>query len=96
MPKRNRGLLVAYFAALLGFGCSQTQPTPRDFTLVDQRPAKALETHNTLAEAETACKQQTETQGMKSIKAIFSHLRKGAADADYIACMKERGYEVKQ
>jgi hypothetical protein len=28
--------------------------------------------------------------------AIFSRFRPGSADKDYIACMKARGYEVKQ
>ena len=28
--------------------------------------------------------------------AIFTRLRKGSADEDYVACMKTRGYDVKQ
>ena len=33
--------------------CSLAEPTPKNFTLVDQRPAKAEEAGNTLQAAET-------------------------------------------
>jgi hypothetical protein len=42
-----------------------------------------------------ACKVETKRKGMASIVGIFSRLRRGSADADYLACMKARGYEVK-
>jgi hypothetical protein len=42
-----------------------------------------------------ACKVETKRKGMASIVGIFSRLRPGSADADYLACMKARGYEVK-
>ncbi len=77
-------------------GCSLAEPAPRDFTQIGQRPAKAAEAGNTLAKAEAACKAETETKGIATITAIFSHLRKGAADEDYIACMKQRGFEVER
>ena len=77
-------------------GCSYTEPAPRDFTLVGQRPAKAQEAGNTLPAAEAACKQDTKTKGMANMLAIFSRFRPGSADKDYIACMKARGYEVTQ
>jgi hypothetical protein len=76
--------------------CSLAEPKPKDFTLVDQRPAKAEEAGNTLEAAELACKEETKQKGIKSVVNIFSRLRKGSADEDYVACMKQRGYEVKQ
>jgi hypothetical protein len=76
--------------------CSLAEPTPKNFTLVDQRPAKAEEAGNTLQAAETACKDETRAKGIKSVVNIFSRLRQGSADEDYVACMKRRGYEVKQ
>jgi hypothetical protein len=76
-------------------GCSLSQPAPRDFTLVDQRSAKAEEAGNSLEEAEKACKEETERKGIGSVIGLMSRLRKGAADEDYVACMKGRGYEVK-
>jgi hypothetical protein len=91
---------VAIFAAcLLGTllpGCSRFEPTPRDFTLVGQRPAKAQEAGNTLAAATAFCKLDTRGKGLASVAAIFSRFRPGKVDEDYIACMKERGYEVVQ
>jgi hypothetical protein len=44
---------------------------------------------------EAACKAETEHKGTASMLAIFTRLRKGSADQDYIDCMKEHGYEVK-
>ena len=81
--------------AIAASGCSLTQPSKRDFTLVNQREAKAEETGNTLEEAEKACKEETERKGIGSVLGIMSRLRRGSADDDYVACMKARGYEVK-
>jgi len=86
---------VAFLLGTLASACSHAEPTPKDFTLVDQRPAKAEETGNTLEKAELACKGETKRKGITSVVAIFSRFRKGSADEDYIACMKARGYEVK-
>ena len=93
---RVEGAVLA--ACLLGTlpGCSLSAPAPRDFTLVDQRPAKAQEAGNALEAAQTACKAETKTKGIASVTAIFSRFRQGSADADYVACMKARGYEVKE
>ena len=38
---------------------------------------------------------QTRKKGIGLLTAIVRHMRKGSADEDYVACMKERGYEVK-
>ena len=95
MSKVQVAMLAACLFGPLLQGCSHSEPTPRDFTLVDQRPAKAAEAGNTLEAAEAACKEETKRKGIASILAIFSHFRKGAADEDYIACMKVHGYEVK-
>ncbi len=89
-------VLVSCLLGGLLQACSHTEPSARDFAQVNQRPEKAQETGNTLEAAEAACKVETETKGIASITAIFSRFRKGSADQDYIACMKERGFEVKQ
>jgi hypothetical protein len=72
--------------------CSPNLPA-HDFTSVEppEKNAAAL-----LAEASTACKEQTRKKGIGSILGIFSRLRPGSADADYVACMKERGYAIRQ
>jgi hypothetical protein len=49
-----------------------------------------------LAAAVSACKDTTRDKGIKSITAIFSHLRPEAVDQDYIDCMKGKGYTVAQ
>jgi hypothetical protein len=96
MSKTTRtGLAFCLLGALLP-GCSLSEPAPRNFTQIDQRPAKAVEAKNTLQQAEQACKEQTEKKGIASVTAIFSRFRKGSADEDYIACMKARGFEVQQ
>jgi hypothetical protein len=95
----SRVKLAIVAASMLGpflGACAGSEPTPRDFTLVNQRPAKAEEAGNTLEAAETACKAETKKKGISNVLAIFSRFRKGAADEDYVACMKARGYEVKQ
>lgn len=47
-----------------------------------------------LTAAINACKNATLTKGTKSVLAIFSHMRPGAVDEDYVACMKDQGYTV--
>lgn len=86
-------MVVACLLGTLASACSY-EPTPKNFTLVDQRPAKAEESGNTLEAAARSCKAETKRKGIISVVAIFSRFRKGSADEDYIACMKRRGYEV--
>ena len=95
MSRVRPAVLVACLLGTLASACSHAAPTPKDFTLVDQRPAKAEEAGNTLEKAELACKEETKRKGITSVVAIFSRFRKGSADEHYIACMKARGYEVK-
>jgi hypothetical protein len=95
MARLGLSLLAAGLTMLMAQGCSQTEPAPKDFILAGQRPAQAAETKNSLAEAERACKAETRRKGMNSVVGIFSRLRQGATDDDFIACMKGRGYEVK-
>jgi hypothetical protein len=94
MP-RTRPVLGACLLAVLAQGCSVADPKPQDFTLTGQREAKAAEAGNTLEAAELACKTETKRKGLASVVGIFSRLRQGAADEDYSACMKARGFEVK-
>lgn len=94
----SRAKLSAFTVCLIAIaasGCSLSQPAKRDFTLVDQREAKAEEAGNSLEGAEKACKEETERKGIGSVLGIMSRLRRGSADEDYVACMKARGYEVK-
>jgi hypothetical protein len=88
-------VVVACLLGTLASACSHAEPTPKDFTLVDQRAAKAAETGNTLENAEGACKAETKAKGIASVVAIFSRFRKESVDEDYVVCMKARGYEVK-
>jgi hypothetical protein len=94
MRRIRPALLAACLLGALAGGCSLT-PSAKNFTLVDQRPAKAEEAGNTLEKAEAACQEETKQKGIKSVVNIFSRFRKGAADEDYVACMQRRGYEVK-
>ncbi len=96
MPRVKWVALAACLFGLPASGCSMSEPAPRDFTLVDQRPAKAEESGNSLEKAEEKCKEETRKKGIASVMGIVSRLRKGAVDEDYIACMKARGYEVQQ
>jgi hypothetical protein len=96
MSRVGPAVLAACLLGALLSACSLAEPKPKDFTLVDQRPAKAEEAGNTLEAAELACKEETKQKGIKSVVNIFSRLRKGSADEDYAACMKRRGYEAKQ
>ena len=93
MARLRGSVLAACLLAALAQGCSA--PAPKDVTLTNRYPAKAEETGNTLEAAERACKEETKRKGIASIVGIFSRLRPGSADEDYIACMKARGYEVK-
>ena len=96
MSRVGSAVLAACLLGTLASACSLAEPKPKNFTLVDQRPAKAEEAGNTLEAAELACKEDTKQKGIKSVVNIFSRLRQGSADEDYVACMKRRGYEVKQ
>ena len=77
--------------------------SPGNFSKIGkEKGGKAKQTKEAAAEGapsleavEAVCKAETERKGTASMLAIFSRLRRGSADADYIACMKERGYEVK-
>jgi hypothetical protein len=94
----SRAGLAVLAACLLGLqlsACSLPEPAPKDFTLANERQAKAEEAGNTLAAAERFCREETKRKGFSSVIGIFSRFRKGSADEDYVACMQQRGYEVK-
>ena len=95
MSRAKLSAFALCLIAIAGSGCSMTQPAKRDFTLVNQREAKAEEAGNSLEETEKACKEETERKGIGSVLGIMSRLRRGSADEDYVACMKARGYEIK-
>jgi hypothetical protein len=95
MPRWGPIMLAACLSAALVQGCSQAEPAPQDFTRINQRPTPAEEAAAALEAAQTICKEKTKRKGLASVVGIFSRLRKGAADEDYIACMKQRGFEVR-
>jgi len=99
---RGPAILAVSLCALLAQACSQLEPAPKEFTLVSQtadetkhQPGQTKNKEGSLEAAEEECKEETKKKGIKSIAAIFSRLRPGSADQDYIACMKARGFEVK-
>lgn len=57
-------------------------------------PAAPVDPGVALNAAINACKSATRDKGIKNVMAIFSHMRAGAVDEDYIACMKDKGYTV--
>lgn len=94
MSRIRGACIAACVLALFLSGCSRPELPARDFVLAGQRPEKAVEQGNTLAAAKLACDAETKTKGIASVVNIFSRFRKGAAEEDYIACMKRRGYEM--
>jgi hypothetical protein len=62
-----------------------SQPTPA---------AAPVDPGAALAAAINTCKSATRDKGIKSVLAIVSHMRPGAVDEDYVACMKDKGYTV--
>lgn len=94
MPWIKLALLASCLLGPPLLACSQTEPPSKDFVLVDQRPDKAKENGNSLEKAQRVCTEETKHKGTSSLLGIFTRLRKGSAEEDYIACMKARGYEV--
>jgi len=90
---RRAGAAVCLLAIALS-GCSRTELPARDFVLAEQRPEKAVAQGNSLEAAKAACKAETEKKGIASVVNIFSRFRKGSAEEDFIACMRQRGYEM--
>jgi ribosomal protein S11 len=75
--------------------CSLAGPNPHTFTpKVEAKQAKPEPT--ALEQASQACKDQTRERGIKSVLAIVTRMRPGAVDADYIDCMKRKGYAVER
>jgi hypothetical protein len=98
--RRGRGLALLAALMLLA-GCSHQELPPvastpsatpasatGDKNTEDAAKAKAYET------ASKACKEETEKKGFGSVLGIFSRLRPGSSQADYVTCMKKRGYEA--
>jgi hypothetical protein len=95
MPRAKLAILALCLLGLQLSACSHPEPAPKEFTLVNPRPAKAGEAGNSLEMAEHICKDEAKRKGIASVVAIFSRLRKDPTEENYIACMKARGYEVK-
>jgi hypothetical protein len=91
---RHAGRLPAVSGFALGL--QPIRPRPATSSWWGSPPAKAEEAGNTLEAATRACTEETDKKGIKSITAIFSRLRPGQAEPDYIACMRACGYEVSQ
>ena len=98
---------VGATGTVLAFGlmlssCSLAGPSDHTFTKVElpanqnaepDKIAKPVD-KAAMAEAARVCKEQTREKGIKSVLAIFSSMRPGAVDEDYITCMKGKGYTV--
>jgi hypothetical protein len=93
VSSRTIAALVALCLLMLA-GCDRSEPPPGDFVLSDPRSQQISGEKASLDEAKEACQSDTRRNGYKSIFAIVSRLRKGSASEDYIACMKNRGYDV--
>jgi hypothetical protein len=94
MSTARAALLVGCLCAAMLPACSRTESLPRNFVQIEQRPAKAEEAGNTLEAATEACEKETDRKGISSITAVFKRFRKGKAEEDFIACMRERGFVV--
>jgi hypothetical protein len=92
------GTWIARFGAAcaLGFALSACSlvGAPHNFTAVAPQPAKP--DPKALEQASQACKQATLEKGTKSVLAIFTRLRPGTVDQDYVNCMKNRGFTVEK
>jgi hypothetical protein len=93
------GKWIARFGATCALGfmlsaCSLAGPASHSFTTATATPAKPDPT--ALEQASAACKESTRDKGIKSVLAIISRMRPGAVDADYVECMKKRGYAVEK
>lgn len=81
--------------AVLPLAAPSRSPNPKILSWWTQREAKANEFGDTLEVVQLACEEEAKSKGTSSLLGIFSRLRKGSADQDYVACMKGHGYEVK-
>jgi hypothetical protein len=85
---------VALLAALMLLaGCSHPDLPPVAST-PSATPASATKTDAKYEAASKACKEETEKKGFGSVLGIFSRLRPGSSEADYVTCMKKQGYEA--
>jgi hypothetical protein len=93
------GKWIARFGATCALGlvlsaCSLAGPSSHTFTTAT--PTKAKPDPSALEQASAACKESTREKGIKSVLAIVSRMRPGAVDADYVNCMKNRGFTVEK
>ena len=95
-----RARLTVAVAAVAALGvmlsaCSLAGPNPRTFTTAaEQKPVKPDAT--AIEQASQACKSELRQKGIKSVFAILSRMRPGAVDADYVKCMRNKGYTVEK
>ena len=75
MSRFKQAALAVCLIGVPASGCSLTDPAPRDFTLADQRSAKAEEAGNTLKEAEAACKAGKTTEAASKANAALGLLK---------------------
>jgi hypothetical protein len=59
-------------------------------------PLQPIDPASALAAAEKFCRDTARDKGIKSVLSILTHLRPGAYDEEYVACMKSKGYQVAQ
>lgn len=92
MSKLTAAGLAACALGLALSACSLAGPSPRTFTAAE--PTAATPDPAVIDAASKACKETARDKGFKSVLGILSRLLPRAVDADYVACMKSKGYDV--
>ncbi|MFD0986763.1 hypothetical protein [Methyloligella solikamskensis] len=92
MSHAMRTLLIALLLAftLPLAACSKKDLPTEEFQISTETPETRAQA---LAAAKTACEEQTRKSGMKSMLSIFSRLRPGSAERDFINCMEDKGFD---
>lgn len=101
--------LVGLLAGAL-FGCAGPQLRSHDFVLAHPAEAEAENAPvrkgkgkpianpkdpDPLGTAKKACEEDAQNKSIRSLAAIFSRLKTNTSEQDYINCMRDKGYEVK-
>ena len=94
MWKIGSAWVVACLLAMVLLGCSRSELPPFTFTAT-KAVKESSDPQAALDAARVACQTEARKKGIASVTAILLR-RPKTAESDYVACMKERGYEVAQ
>lgn len=81
-------LLLAFVLPLAA--CSKKDLPTEEFQISQETPETRAQA---MAKAKIACEEETRRSGMKSMLSIFSRLRPGSAERDFINCMEDKGFD---